>query len=282
MVVISSSIMAATNILNASAYLLYKNPILFLLPSIGSVISIVSEAFFVIGLHNNNNQNYFPFSDIVVLFLFFISFTIAYFQLFIARKVILKTAIKTRNYYYHVIIIELLIIYSIYALVLSDIGDNESDMRKSLASVKSDRFSLYTAKINSYNYNTISIIVPFGILIVLLSTIISVFFNAWMVQYVLIGDQNMDSSGRHGLYKSLKNIVSITIEGNDEGKKKEVASLFILTTLISITGFVLTNIAVFPIADGLSLYLLQFVVLNIIGAVYLPFFLVCLFLTFLQ
>ena len=274
--------MAATNIFNTSAYLLYKNPILFLLPSIGSIISIVSETFFIIGLRNNNDQNYFPFSDIVILFLFFISFTIAYFQLFIARKVILKTAIKTKNYY-NVIIIELLIIYSIYALVLADIGDNESDMRKSLASVKSDRFSLYTSKINSYNYNTISIIIPLGILIVLLSTIISMFFNAWMVQYVLIGDQNMGSNGsRHGLYESLKNIVSITIQEKDKDKKKNIVSLFILTTLISILGFVLTNIAVLPIADSLTLYPLQFVVLNIIGAIYSPFFLVCLFLTFLS
>jgi len=271
--------MAATNIFKVSAYLLYKNPILFLLPSIGSIISIVSETFFVIGLRNNNNQNYFPFSDIVILFLFFISFTITYFQLFIARKVIYNTAIKTKNHY-DVIIIELLIIYSIYAVVLVDIGDNESDMRKSLVSAKSDRFSLYTSKINTYNNNTILIIIRFGVLIVLLSTIISMFFNAWMVQYMLIGHQSISSS-RHGLYESLRNIVSVTTGANNEGKKKKIASLFILTTLISILGFVLTNIAVFPIADTLSLYLLQFVVLNIIGAIYSPFFLVCLFLTFL-
>jgi hypothetical protein len=85
--------MAAVNTFKASAYLLYKNPILFLLPSIGSVISVVSEASFVVGLHNNNNQNYFPFADIFVLFLFFISFMVAYFQLvFVARKIIPKTA----------------------------------------------------------------------------------------------------------------------------------------------------------------------------------------------
>jgi len=268
--------MAATNIFKVSAYLLYKNPILFLLPSIGSIISIISETFFVIGLRNNNNQNYFPFSDIVILFLFFISFTIAYFQLFIARKVVYNTAIKTKNHY-DVIIIELLIIYSIYTVVLVDIGDNESDMRKSLVSAKSERFSLYTSKINTYNNNTI---LRFGVLIVLLSTIISMFFNAWMVQYMLIGHQCISSS-RHGLYESLRNIVSVTTGANNEGKKKKIASLFILTTLISILGFVLTNIAVFPIADTLSLYLLQFVVLNIIGAIYSPFFLVCLFLTFL-
>jgi hypothetical protein len=67
--------MADTNIFKTSAYLLYKNPILFLLPSVGSIISIVYEAFYLVGLsnnnnNNNNNQNYFPFSDIFVLFLF--------------------------------------------------------------------------------------------------------------------------------------------------------------------------------------------------------------------
>jgi hypothetical protein len=138
-------------------------------------------------------------------------------------------------------------------------------MRKSLVSAKSDRFSLYTSMIVTYNNNTILIITGFGVLIVLLSTIISMFFNAWMVQYMLIGDQSISgSSRRHGLYESLKNIVSVTTGGNNEGKKKKIASLFILTTLISILGFVLTSIAVFPIADSLSLYLLQFVVLNII------------------
>jgi hypothetical protein len=55
-----------------SVYLLYKNPILFVLPSIGSIISIIFEAFYLVGLrnnnnnNNNNNQNYFPFSDIFI------------------------------------------------------------------------------------------------------------------------------------------------------------------------------------------------------------------------
>lgn len=270
--------MASINLFKTSAYSLYKNPILFLLPSIGSVISIVSEVFFVIGLRNNNNQNYFPFSDIVILFLFFISFTIAYFQLFIARKVILKTAFKTKNYY-NVIVIELLIIYSIYALALTGIGGYESDMRKSLASVKSDRFSLYMSKVNTYNDHTILSIVSSGITIVLLSVIISMFFNAWMIQYVLIGAQNI-SSGRYSLYESFKNMFSLTIQENAKDKKKDIASLFIVTTLISVIEFVLTNMAVFPIADILSLYVLQFVVLSIIEAIYSPFFLVYFFLTF--
>jgi hypothetical protein len=267
--------------LKTGAYLLYKNPILYLLPSIGSVISIVSEAFFVIGLRNNNNQNYFPFSDILVLLLFFVSFTITYFQLvIISRKlIILKTVFKSKNYY-NVIIVDLLIIYSIYALALADIGAYESDMRKSLASVKSDRFSLYTSKIDTHSVNTILIIISSGIPIILLSVIISMFFNAWIVKYILIGDQYVNT-GRYGLYESLKNIVSVTIQKQND-KKKKIASLFVVTALISITGFVLTNIAVFPIGDSQSLYMLQFVILNIIGAIYSPFFLVCLFLTFLS
>jgi hypothetical protein len=144
-----------------------------------SLISIVSEASFVVGLHTNNNQNYLPFSDIFVLFLFFISFTIGYLQLvFIARKIISKTAFENKNYY-NVIIFELLIIYSFYALTLADIGAYESDMRSSLASVNTDRFSMYVSKISIHNDNLFVIIISFGIPLVLLLTIISMFFNAW-------------------------------------------------------------------------------------------------------
>ena len=143
--------MADTNIFKTSAYLLYKNPILFVLPSIGSIISIVFEAFYLVGLSNNNNQNYFPFSDIFVLLLFFISFTIAYFQLIlISRKIIPKRGFENKNYY-NIIIFELLIIYSFYALTLADIGGYESDMRSSLASVKTDRFSMYVSKVSIHN-----------------------------------------------------------------------------------------------------------------------------------
>src|ERR687886_3124359 len=107
------------NIFKSSAYLLYKNPILFVLPSIGSIISIVFEAFYLVMLRNNgnNNQNYFPFLDIFILFLFFISFTIAYFQLIlISRKIIPKRSPENKNYY-NIIIFELLVIYSFYALI---------------------------------------------------------------------------------------------------------------------------------------------------------------------
>src|SRR6266487_441386 len=77
---ILSIIMIPMGIFKHTAFLLYKNPILFLLPSIGSLISIITEGTFVIGLRNNNNQNYFPFSDVAVLILFFIAFTITYFN----------------------------------------------------------------------------------------------------------------------------------------------------------------------------------------------------------
>jgi hypothetical protein len=68
----------------------------------------------------------------------------------------------------------------------------------------------------------------------------------------------------------------------DYDTKKTIALLFILSTLTSIIGFVLTDIAVIPVADGLSVYILQFLILNIIGAIYSPFFLLCLFLTFMS
>src|ERR671938_1163022 len=138
------------NIFKSSAYLLYKNPILFVLPSIGSIISIVFEAFYVIGLRNNNNnsQNYFLFSDIFILFLFFISFTIAYFQLpLISRKIIPKRDFENKNYY-NIIIFELLVIYSFYALTLADIGGYETEMRGKLASRSTDHFSTYISKIS--------------------------------------------------------------------------------------------------------------------------------------
>jgi hypothetical protein len=278
--------MADINIFKTSACLLYRNPILFVLPSIGSFISVVFEAFYLIGLRNNN-QNYFPFSDIFILFLFFISFTIAYFQLvLISRKIISKTAFKNKNYY-NVIIFELLVIYSFYALTLADIGGYETEMRGKLASISTDHFSMYVSKISIHYDNLFATIVSLGIPLVLLLSIISMFFNAWMVQYILltVADEtrrNIRSSSILGPYQSLRNIVILTIQEMDKNTKKNIALLFILSTLISVIGFVLTDIAVIPVADGLSLYILQFVILNVIEAIYSPFFLVCLFLTFMS
>ena len=279
--------MADINIFKSSAYLLYKNPILFVLPSIGSIISIVFEAFYLVGLRNNNNQNYFPFSDIFVLFLFFISFTIAYFQLIlISRKIIPKRGFENKNYY-NIIIFEFLVIYSFYALTLADIGGYETDMRGKLvtASAKTGHFSIYISKISIQNDSLFVNIISFGIPLVLLLSIISLFFNAWMVQYILLiaADETRNiRSSILGPYQSLKNIVILTVHEMDNDTKKNIALLFILSTLISIIGFVFTDIAVIPVADGLSLYILQFAILNIIGAIYLPFFLVCLFLMFMS
>src|SRR5919202_5245359 len=281
--------MADVNIFKSSAYLLYKNPILFVLPSIGSIISIVFEAFYVIGLRNNNNnsQNYFLFSDIFVLFLFFISFTIAYFQLtLISRKIIPKRGFENKNYY-NIIIFELLVIYSFYALTLADIGGYENDMRGKLAtaSAKTGHFSIYISKISIQNDSLFVNIISFGIPLVLLLSIISLFFNAWMVQYILLIAADETRSIRSnilGLYQSLRSIVIFTVHKMDNDAKKNIRLLFILLTLISTIMFVLTDIAVIPVADGLSLYMLQFAILNIIGAIYSPFFLVCLFLTFMS
>ncbi len=85
-----------------------------------------------------------------------------------------------------------------------------------------------------------------------------------------------------GLYPSLRNIVILTVHEMDNNTKKNITLLFILSTLISIIMFVLTDIAVIPVADGLSLYMIQFAILNIIGAIYSPFFLVFLFLAFMS
>ena len=278
--------MADVNIFKSSAYLLYKNPILFVLPSMGSIISILFEAFYLVGLRNNNNQNYFPFSDIFILFLFFISFAIAYFQLIlISRKIIPKRNFGNKNY--NIIIFELLVIYSFYALTLADIGGYENDMRGKLAtaSAKTGHFSIYISKISIQSDSLFVNIISFGIPLVLLLSIISLFFNAWMVQYILLiaADETRNiRSNILGLYQSLRNIVIFTVHKMDNDAKKNIRLLFILLTLISTIMFVLTDIAVIPVADGLSLYMLQFAILNIIGAIYSPFFLVYLFLTFMS
>ena len=106
----------------------------------------------------------------------------------------------------------------------------------------------------------------------MLSAIISIFFTAWMVEYILVGDQVIN---RHSVYQSLRNIF-ITSE---KDKSKIVGLLFLITIPISIVGFMLTNIAVVSIADRLDTYMFQFVVSGLIGTVYSPFFLIYLFLT---
>jgi hypothetical protein len=264
------------DIFGHSAYVLYKNPILFLLPSIGSAISIIAEVFFITGLYNNNTNSYFPFSDILVLVLFFIAFVITYFQLVIATNVMLKKAAASgsRNHYYDERIVGVFIIYSIYALALVHVGDYENDIRKSF-SVKSDRFLLYTFKLKSHN-DIISII-PFGILLTLLSVLVSFIFNMWLVQYysVFVGNH---LTHRYYLYESLKNIVGITIS---KDKRSKMVPLVLATVVISILGFILTNIAIISVAESLNMYIFQFTISSIIGTIYSPFYLICLFLILL-
>lgn len=267
--------MICFDIFGHSAYVLYKNPILFLLPLIGSAISIIAEVFFITGLYNNNTNSYFPFSDILVLVLFFIAFVITYFQLVIARNVMLKKATgSNNNYYYGESIVSIFLIYAIYALVLVDIGAYENDIRKSFT-IKSDPFSLYTHKLESYN--DIIAIVPFGIVLTLLSVVVSFIFNMWMVEYyyVFVGNH---LTNRYYLYESLKNIVGITIS---KDKRSKMVPLVLVTVVISILGFILTNIAIISVAESLNMYILQFIISSIIGTIYSPFYLICLFLILL-
>jgi hypothetical protein len=265
------------DIFRRSVYVLYKNPILFLLPSIGSAISIIVEVLFITGLYINNTDNYFPFSAILALALFFIALVVTYLQLAIASNVVLKkvAASGSRNHYYGERIVGVFIIYSIYALALVHIGDYENDIRKSFAA-KSDRFSLYTFKLKSHN-DIISII-PFGILLTLLSVVVSFIFNMWLVQYyyVFVGNH---LTNRYYLYESLKNIVGITIS---KDRTSKIVPLILVTVVISIFGFILTNIAIISVAESLNMYILQFIISSIIGTIYSPFYLVCLFLILLS
>jgi hypothetical protein len=255
-----------------SAYVLYKNPILFLLPSIGSTISIIAEVFFITGLYNNNTNNYFPFSDIFVLLLFFTAFVVTYFQLVIVRHVMLKRTPGIINYYYGESIVGIFLIYSIYAVALVDIGAYENDIRETFA-IKSDPFSLYTYKLESYN--DIIAIIPFGILLSLLSVIVSFFFNMWMVEYYMLIRNQI--ANRSCLYESLKNIIGITIRKDKRSKMVPILLVICITLVISMLGFVLANIAIIAVEESLSTYMFQFAISRVIGNFYSPFYLVFLF-----
>jgi hypothetical protein len=259
-----------SNIFRQAIYVLYGNPILFLMPSLGFMISVTTEAIFVIGLYNNNNPNYFPFVNMLVLVLFFVAFIITYCQLVITRSIILKKRLRINNSRYRIEIFVLFIIYSLYALIIVQIGSYEGDVRKSYV-VDSDRFSLYTVKLKSY-YDIIASI-PAGTVIVLFSAIFSIFFNSWMVMSIC----RYQMMNIHVFYESLKDLIGI-ITKEKEDKTKIMASIFVLTSIISVVGFILTNIGILPIASSLNVYLFQFVISSIIGTLYLPFFLVCLFL----
>jgi hypothetical protein len=176
---------------------------------------------------------------------------------------------SNNNYYYGERIVGVFLIYAIYALVLVNIGDYENNIRKSFA-IKLDRFPLYTYKLESYN--DIIAIVPFGILLPLLSVVVSFLFNMWMVDYYMLVRNQI--SNRHFLYESLKNIVGITIR---KDKRSKMVPLFLATLIISILGFMFTNIAIISVAESLNMYMFQFTISSIIGTIYSPFYLICLF-----
>ncbi len=257
------------NLFGQAIHVLYENPVVFLMPSIGFIVSVVTEIIFVIGLYNDNNPNYFPVSNIFVPALFFIAFVITYSQLVITRNIILKKRKTINSRFYSKEILVIFMIYSIYALILVEMGGYESDIRKTYV-VESDRFSLYSEKLKTYS--DIFDIIPAATVIVLFSTIFSIFFNSWMVMSVC----RYQMMNVHVLYESLKDLFDIITK--DKDKRKVVASLFILTSIISVVGFTLTNISIAPISSSLNLYLFQFVISGIMGTLYFPFFLICLFL----
>jgi len=148
-------------------------------------------------------------------------------------------------------------------------GGYEGDVRKNHV-VDTDRFSLYVAKLKGFH--DIIAIIPPGTVIILLSAIFSIFFNSWMVM-VLARYQTIDV---HIFYQSLKDLISIVTKEKD--KIKIVILIFVLTSIISVVEFILTNIAILPVSNSLNLYLFQFVISGIIEILYFPFFLVSLFL----
>jgi len=246
-----------------------KNPILFLLPLIGSVLSIAVEIIFTEELRNSNGNRVF-FPDTILFGLFFAAFTIIYFQLALSKKSLRINTLKNNDY--SIVVLELFIIYSIYSLIIVFIGGYESQLRESY-SVKLDRFSAYTSKITTY-HDVINVI-PVGAVIVLSYTITSFSFTAWMVQYVVIKDQDT----RYGLAESLKRLARAS-KFNDTRKK--MLLLFLVTMVISVLDFILTNIAVVRISDSSQLYLYQFLILSVVDSLYAPFFLICLFILVLS
>jgi len=250
-----------------SLFVLSKNPILFLLPSLGAVLSIITEIIFATELYySNGNKVFFPDSILVGLFL--AAFTIIYFQLGISKKSIIRLGAAPKNNNHSTGVLELFIIYSIYSLLLVFIGGYEGQVRETY-SIKSDPFSLYMSKINTY-HNIIAI-VPTGIVMVLSYTMASLLFSAWMVQYVMIKDQDI----RYGLVESFR---KLAYNSTYKDTRKKMMLLFLVTLVTSILDFVLSNIAVIQISDTLHSYLYQFVILSVVDSLYAPFFLICLFL----
>ena len=260
------------SIFRQAMYVLYGNPILFVLPSVGFVISVTIEAAFVIGLHNNNNPDYFPSVNILIFSIFFIAFIITYCQLLITRNVILKRRQRVISRRFGTEVLLIFIIYSIYALVVVQIGGYEGAVRKSYV-VDSDRFSLYAEKLKTVS--DVIAVVPSGIAITILSAIFSISFNSWMVM-VLSRYQDMNIQV---FYRSLKDLIGIITL--DREKMKNMIWMFVVTSTISFLEFMLTNIAILPGPSVLDLYIFQFVISGVIELVYFPFFLACLYLILL-
>lgn len=250
-----------------SIFVLSKNPILFLLPSIGSILSITVEIIFATNLYySNGNKVFFP--DSILVGLFFAAFTIIYFQLGISKKSIIRLRAAPKNNNHSTDVLELFIIYSIYSLLLVFIGGYEGQVRETY-SINSDPFSLYVSKVTTY-HNIIAII-PAGIVTVLSYTLASILFSAWMVQYMLLKDQDM----QYGLIESFR---KLAYNSTFKDTRKKMLLLFLVTLVTSILDFVLSNIAITPISDALHSYLYQFVILSVVDSLYAPFFLICLFL----
>jgi len=256
-----------TAFIKGSLFVLFKNPILFLLPILGSVISIIVEAIFTVELYyNNGNKVFFP--NIIILGLFFAAFMIIYFQLNLSKQSVRLTALKNNNL--GIEVLELFTIYSIYSLVLFFIGSYEGQLRETF-SPKSDPFSLYTFKIATFQ--GIINIIPNGVVLILLSTLTSFLFGGWLVQYMVINDHP---------YRILKSLMRVLCYSAFEDLSKDILLLFLVTLVISVLDFVLTNIAVIHVSNTLQLYLYQFVILSLIHSLYAPLFLVWLFLIILS
>jgi hypothetical protein len=260
------------SIFRQAIYVLYGNPILFLLPAVGFVISVTIEAAFIIGLYNNNNPNYFPSVNILILGIFFVAFIITYCQLLITRNVILKRRLRVISTRYGTEILIIFVIYSIYALVIVQIGGYEGAVRKSYVA-ESDRFSLYAEKLKSAA--DVIAVIPAGIAIIMFSAVSSIIFNSWMV-VVLSRYQDMNI---HIFYQSLKDLIGVIT--SEREKIKNMLWMFVLTSTISVLEFTLTDIAILPGSSTLNLHLFQFVISGVIELAYFPFFLTCLYLILL-
>ncbi len=124
---------------------------------------------------------------------------------------------------------------------------------------------MYTFKVTTFR-DIINIIPP-GVGIVLLSTLTSFLFSTWMVQYV-INEHDI----RYGLVESLRRLYIVFRD-----TREKMLLLFLIMLVTSILEFVLTNVAIIRISNVLQLYIYQFMILSIVGSLYAPFFLICLF-----